>query len=217
MYFCPNCNNVFDITKTSTKGGAKSDISDMEIEAAMQSESSEENILMGGAKNDIYTDIITKLLHNGKISDEEIAEISLDNLVKSSTYKKLKHAEKEVVYNKLQDLVPLEKKKVLKEETVKQQVDKAYFICNNCGYMKPIPDGTLIFSKVSTDIAQSYSSSDFKDMIYSDILPRTRKYICPNTKCESHSNPQKKEASFFRMNNNFKVKYVCQACGTIFS
>ena len=107
--------------------------------------------------------------------------------------------------------------RIFKCEKCKTNIVNPRAICNNCGYMKPIPEGTLIFSKVSTDIAQSYSTSDFKDMVYSDILPRTRKYICPNTKCESHTNPQKKEASFFRMNNTFKVKYVCQTCSTVFN
>ena len=79
--------------------------------------------------------------------------------------------------------------------------------------MKP---GTLIFSKYSNDISQSYTSKDSSIMKYSDILPKTRKYKCPNSECESHHDLSKKEATFFRMNNNVQIKYICNACDTSF-
>ncbi|QKF94076.1 DNA-directed RNA polymerase subunit 9 [Fadolivirus algeromassiliense] len=217
MYFCPNCNNVFDITKTSKQEGGNEEL-EFETSSDMTSSSSDLiNEMKGGAKSDIYDDIIERILHHKKIDQNEITKISIDDLTKSNAYKKLKHHDREYIYNKFQDLLPLDKKKISKDDALKQTIEKAYFICNNCGYLKPIDEGTLIFSKVSSDISQSYSSSDTKDMIYSDIIPRTRKYVCPNSKCESHINFEKREASFFRMNNTFKVKYVCQACGTDFS
>lgn len=214
MYFCPNCNNVFDITRTSNQEGGMDDIES--IDTATSDSSSITINQAGGVKDDVYDDMVKKLLHHEKVEVGDIEKLSLDDFVKSNAYKKLKHHQREYVYNKFQDLIPLDKKKIIKEDALKQTIDKAYFICNNCGYLKPITEGTLIFSKVSSDVAQSYSTSDIKDMVHSDILPRTRKYLCPNNKCESHNNPEKREASFFRMNNTFKVKYLCQACGAVF-
>jgi hypothetical protein len=200
MYFCPNCNNVFDITKGATQNGG-----------------SKTNSLIGGANNEDFEKLISKLLKNEDVSENEIINISIDDLIKNQSYKKLKNKQREYIYNKIQDLLPNEKKNVAKEEIKHSEIqNKAYFICNNCGNRKPIDPGTLIFSKVSSDVAQSYSSSDVLDMKYSDILPRTRKYICPNSKCESHNNPDKREAIFFRMNNAFKIKHICQACNTVF-
>ena len=126
---------------------------------------------------------------------------------------KLKSVEKEYVHNKLNDLLPLNKKKIADG---KQITDNAQFICNNCGYTEKIKAGTLIFSKYSNDISQSYSTDDSSIMEFSDILPRTRKYKCPNSECVSHNDLSKREATFFRMNNNVKIKYICNACHTSF-
>jgi len=184
MYFCNNCNNVFDITKSSTQSGG-----------------------------DIYGNLINKILDNLTIDKKEIEGLSLNELINNSNYKKLKNKHKEYVYNKFQDLIFIRKKQ---ENDGNNKYEKVYFICNNCGFKKPIDEDTLIFSKVSSNISQNYSTTDFKDMINCDILPRTRKYICPNSKCESYIDIKKREASFFRMNNTFQVKYICHACGTIF-
>jgi DNA-directed RNA polymerase subunit M/transcription elongation factor TFIIS len=189
MDFCPNCNNIFDITKSATQ--------------------------TGGA-NDNEEKIIESILNNEPVDIKILDALDMDNLVKSNSYKKLKQKHKEFVFNKLQDLMPVEKKKIVKEYLNKPQGDKAFFICKNCGYLKQIEENTLIFSKVSNDVAESYTTSDFTEMSYSDILPRTRKYICPNPKCISAQDYSKREAVFFRLNNTFKVKYICLACQTTF-
>ena len=211
MYFCPDCNNVFDITKgidstpvTAQTGGNNNFTNENDL------------IMQHGGKDNTYEEIIKNIINGENIDGKKINNLSMDDLTNSIVYKKLKHKQKESVYNKLQDLLPNEQKKLYKEEGISKISEKAYFICNNCGNRKPIEKGTLIFSKVSSDIAQSYSSSDVKDMKYSDILPITRKYICPNKNCDSHTNPQKREAVFFRMNNTFKVKHICLTCDATF-
>lgn len=195
MYFCPNCNNVFDITREEGK--------------TIASETSEDS-KKGGAKID-YNELINKLIENEEI-EETIENLDIDDILKSDAYKKLKSKQKEYVYNRLQDILPLNKKKITYEDV---QGESAYFICKNCGSMKKIDPGTLIYSSVSGDITQSYSVEDNSTMKYSDILPFTRKYKCPNKDCPSYQDASKKEASFFRMNNTYKVKYICHACNTI--
>jgi hypothetical protein len=193
MYFCPNCNNVFDITRNlSQSGGEPSDSQH------------------GGNDN-----IINKLLNNEPLSSDDLESITLDDLAKSSGYKKLKNKQREYVYNKFNDSLPLEKKKSLGTAPDKI-ITKDLFVCNNCGFKKKIEPETLIFNRVSSDVAQSYTASDIKDMGHSDILNRTRKYKCPNSKCESHTDPQKREAVYFRLNNTFKIKYICQTCHVSF-
>lgn len=186
MYFCPNCNNVFNITKISNQSGGKS--------------------------TDDISALVTKLLNNEHIDD---TNISFEDIAQTTAYKKLKPKQKEFVHNKIQDIIGSNKEKLLEEKPV-YNLEKVYFICTNCGYKKPIEKGTLIFSKVSSEISQTYSPIEVDTMKYSDILPRTRKYICPNKNCESHDNLEKREAVFFRMNNTFRVKYICQACSTAF-
>ena len=89
------------------------------------------------------------------------------------------------------------------------------FICSNCGYSKVIDPRTLLFSRTSKNVAESYVANDVVNMAFSDIIFRTRKYICSNDKCESHKDPEKREAIFFRMNNSYKVKYICDTCKTV--
>lgn len=187
MYFCPNCNNVFDITKNPHEGKEQ----------------------QGGAKD--YITIIDKIINKEEITKADVEKFNLENLIKDPTYKKLKVDQKELVYNTIQQLLPAEKKIKEKEEAP----EKAYFICKNCGFLKPVDDGTLIFSRVSNDISQSYTASDSASltaMASSDILPKTRKYVCTNSNCISHTDPSKREACFFRMNNSYKIKYICLAC-----
>lgn len=208
MQFCPNCNNVFDITKSSVQNGGLIDDKLNDIENVN---------LEGGAVMDNYDEIIRKIIDNETISKNNLDKVSLDELTKSIGYKKLKYRQREYIFNKLQDLLPIEKKKIVKEQLQKQQMEKAFYICKNCGYLKQIEEGTLIFSKVSPDIAQSYTTTDLRTMASSDILPITRKYICPNDKCESQHDLTKREASFFRLNNSFRIKYICLACKTAFT
>ncbi len=193
MFFCPNCDNVFDITSITKEqtGGAN-----------------------GGAKLD-YQELINKILLKEEIDQNSISQLSLDELVKQDAYNNLKSTHREYVYNKVMELMKYIEKK-LKDVEIKESPNKMYFICKNCGTTKKIKENTLLFSKVSSDISQSYVASDLSIMKYSDIIPITKKYICPTTHCVSHADLTKREAKFFRLNNSYRLKYLCMACDTIF-
>jgi uncharacterized protein YlaI/transcription elongation factor Elf1 len=189
MFFCPNCDNVFDITNINKEQG-------------------------GGAKLD-YQELVNRILLKETIESDIISQLSLDDLVKHDAYNNLKPTHREYVFNKVMELTKNIEKK-LKDTDVKESQNRMYFICKNCGTTKRIKPNTLLFSKVSNDISQSYVASDLTIMKYSDILPITKKYICPNNNCESHTDLTKREAKFFRLNNSFRLKYLCMACDTIF-
>lgn len=211
MFFCQNCNNSYDITRNIQQkqqtGGNDSNSSDMTSTQELSSSSS---------KQDNYDDIIKKALGN-KLEENDVSNIDFNRFIKSNHYKSLEDPEKEIVYNKIQDILPDEQKKLMESRNnVDESTNAAYFICNNCGHSRKIQSGTLIFSRTSDAISQSYDIGDYKDLIYSDILPRTRNYICHNPKCPSHKDVMKKEAIFFRNNNSFAVKYLCTTCETVF-
>jgi len=201
MFFCPNCDNAFDITRSSIQAGG---------------EMSESTSASYADSTDKYDVLIDKILKNN-VSYDDIKTISLDELLKSGQYKKLSASNKEQIFNKTQDLLPKDKKKIsnLKIDNDEQR-NIAFFVCNNCGYTKKINDGTLILSRTSDNITQFYKTDDYDDMVYSDIIPRTRNYVCPNKQCETHKNIGKREAIFFRMNNSFAIKYMCTFCKTLF-
>lgn len=246
MYFCPNCNNIFDISKRRgvQKGGADAikvdadaddpddiktsqitvdqddmtqDIPVSDVAAMFNTSTSSavelQNPIAGGV--DLYTDLITKILANDKVADEDLQSINVKDLSKSTAYKQLNQSDKEKVYNFVRENTD---KKTNKIDILDVDKDGAFFVCNNCGYSKQIEDGTKIFSKISSnyEYEQDATGTDYRDMIHSNILPRTRKYICPNNVCPSQTDPSKKEAVFFRKSNSYKVIYVCTLCETVF-
>lgn len=202
MFFCPNCRNAYDIARTAidVQSGGKSD------------NTSKEN----SDVNDTFTGIIDKLINNQEVEEKDVVKLDIDKLVKSISYKKLSSKQKELVYNKIQDKLPDDKKVLMSlKPTEANDANVAYFVCKNCIYNKPIKEGTLIYSKTSEDIAQTYDTHDDKNKIHSNILPITRKYICPNKNCISHTNLEKREATIFRLHNSFAIKYICKACETM--
>jgi hypothetical protein len=221
MFFCPNCNNIFDISKTQIQtGGSLLETGSQNLEPEEKKLSTEdekltENTYQDGG--DVHASIIKKIIDNTPLTKKEIDSISMSEILKHSMYKKLKSDVKELVYNKIQDLLPLKEKKISGEMTDKiKDVNISYFVCNNCGYSRKIEEGTLMFSLTDDTITQSYMTEHISDMIHSNILPRTRKYICVNKRCKSHTDPTKREAVFFRIQNSYNIRYICTECKTSF-
>jgi hypothetical protein len=186
---------------------------DLQEEISETTPTTEPTVLKGAA--DMYTELIQNILD--KTPNISITNVNIQDLMKSQAYKKLKVKHKEYVDNKIQDLLPLDKKKITVDAVDKTGEDMiAYLLCKNCGYASKINPGTKIFSRASEDIAQSYDVTDYSDLLNSDILPRTRKYVCPNKQCESHKDGTKREAVFFRLNNTYKIKHICCTCKTVF-
>ena len=183
MFFCPDCDNAFDITRLATQQGGADETA---IPTTFPKKKED--------KGDKYEIIINKILE-GQTNSTDFANLDPQSILHSEAFKKLKSKQREYVYNKIQDAMPKQQKVTrLENESKKVNLDDnlAYFICKNCGLTKKIQPKTLIFTRTSEDIAQSYVSGNYDDMLDSDILPHTRKYICPNKECSSHTNPEKR-------------------------
>ena len=182
MFFCPNCNNAFDITRSieNKQTGGK------DSESSSSTESDDTS----------YNNLIDKIMAK-KATPNDVSKLDLNDFLKSRFYKSLDNGERELVFNKIQELLPNDKKKLMEfKNNVDEQANTAYFICTNCGHARKIENGTLIFSRTSENITQSYDIGDYADLKYSSILPRTRNYTCTNEQCESHKNTQKKKPYF---------------------
>ena len=197
--FCPQCNTIFDITQS---------LSDTTLQE-------------GGVNN--IEKIITMILNNNKISQndiDKISNISISQIIEHQMYKNLDPNEKSTVYNKIQIYLPhfTSKKNIsMGGELLVDKSNKnlAYYRCTYCNFTEPIKPGTLIYSK-SSDREIGQTSFDTTNMKYNPIIPYTRNYICPNEKCISHKNPKKKEAKFFRVGDNYQIIYICMACDESF-
>ena len=125
---------------------------------------------------------------------------SKKELITSKEYKKLSVEEKEIVDKKFQ-------------ENINISFNLAYFICNNCQFVTKLEEGTKVYE---VSINSQYLENDIIENKFFDLtLPRTKDYICPNKKCESHKKLLEKEAIFYRpFKNSYNLKYVCGLCMT---
>ena len=55
-----------------------------------------------------------------------------------------------------------------------------------------IKDGTMIISRESSKNFTNDNNINVKEYLQMNILPRTRQYVCPTDKCDSHKNHEKK-------------------------
>lgn len=115
------------------------------------------------------------------------------------------------VCNNLYDVIDYD----TKDETKKKE-NSSVFNCLTCNTKKHIPNGTVIYEKVSKKYKNSYKKENLHELKKSKILLNTREYTCPNDKCESHKNPEKREASVFRLSESADVIYICNTCNTKF-
>jgi hypothetical protein len=91
----------------------------------------------------------------------------------------------------------------------------AYFICKNCQFITKLNQGTTIY-KVSLNSNNNQYEENIDIRNKDNTLPRTKDYICPNNKCNSHKNLLDKEAVFYRPDkNSYRLEYNCSICNTI--
>lgn len=210
MFFCPNCNNSLDLTKLASQSGKQ------ETDTTSQTSQTSSVQVAGGKSN--YEELINKILSNESFDSVfNPNDFVLDDLLVSSKYTKLTREQKELIYNTIQDLLPLDHKdKKLSESTKQYTTHKIHYICNNCGFTKPVEPKSKIFSRESESMTKTFKTSSIIDMKHSNILPLTRKYTCVNQSCPSHKDGTKREAMRIRLINSFEIRYLCKACDTVF-
>lgn len=205
MFYCPNCNNIYDITKTVPL--AQSDDQSRMVLVGGEETSETPITVSSDTKPDNIIILIDKLIKNEPIKKELYEKLNLNTITKHTAFKKLQSKHKELVINKLAELLPQD----ASEQKASQIASPVYFMCANCKNVEKIKAGTVITRKLYGESAAD-DTSKFKHMVNAHYLPFTRKYVCPNNKCPSITDHSKREAVFFRMANSFKVVYVCKAC-----
>lgn len=205
MFYCPNCNNIYDITKNipnivqNIAGGADMISDTPETVSSIANTSTETNI----------SNVIDFILKNN-VKKEDLRGYTMTDISQSEYYKKLAPKSKNIISGKL---TSLDKSNQNKENTV----SNAYFICRNCGNNEIMKPNTLIVRKNYIDAEISGDISDMetnqrKNMADIKCLPITRNYVCHNKKCQSFTDPSKRKAKFYRIHGSFKIGYICMTC-----
>jgi len=206
MLFCPNCDNILNISKNPPKGnklpvqldlGTPDNVTDSED--ATKSEKPE--------ANDAIEEIINTLANDENVTDSVLSELKIEQITKHKSYQKLDKKKKTQILAKLTPFY----------EKIDDAVG-AYYSCKNCMYSRAIEPGSLIVSRMNGNTSVGYMNLErLENRKYSKILPLTRNYICNNKKCptnETGSNRKPKEAVFFRINGSMQAWYTCTLCGS---
>jgi hypothetical protein len=100
-----------------------------------------------------------------------------------------------------------------------KSVSNFYLSCTNCSTTYFLEPGTVIDS---INFEKSAASNDDDSKIRSNdpTLPRTKDFICPNSKCITNAKSDdinvlvNKEAVFYRSGKEYNIKYICCQCNT---
>ncbi len=186
--FCPDCNSILDISKTSVKKAYNLDMTPSSI-----SETDDDKIKI----------IIEKIIKNDEI--ENIENVKLDQIVNHDAYLKLDKQKRTALLSKIEILLAKQ-----------DDMTGAFYICKTCSYSKKIEPETKIATKIGISSQTNYLNKDkFKNKIYNRALPFTRRYICPNNSCIGNTDKKKHEAVMYRVGDTMKMMYTCCACKTV--
>lgn len=187
MFFCEKCRYLFNITK--------------EIKGKQ----------LGGKINDALNSIFEKFSKNQKINEKDISKITAKDITDDERFEAMNKKDQKKLISQIKEI---NNKFFVEEVPVEGKVGSnvAYFICKFCKNHKSIKPGTLIYSK-SYNTSTSIETEDYTYAIYDQTLVRTKNYICPNKKCESHKNDDVREAVITK-NINDQAVYVCTSCST---
>jgi hypothetical protein len=196
MFFCPNCDNIYSITKNPPVQTVQGQ------QGGKQYSESETPTSISDSETNSDNDIISMILKTGNYNKETNMK-TIDEITKTPAYKKLSSKDKVFVKNKLMEQLSQEDKIKLMETNTAKSTSNAYFICKNCGTYEQIAQGTLVMSKLSTEGNHDFiDNTNYKNMIHVKTLPITRNYICPNDKCVLIKIMKKEKPSFLEWVRN---------------
>jgi hypothetical protein len=189
--FCKGCSNILDISRSSHKSDNSNELTPTDMS------SSDEKIN--------YKKVIDSLIKKGDFDKNKLSKIDFIHLQKQSYYKKKSDGDKKKIKTEINRLLNGSEKSM--------DAMIAYNYCDKCSYEEEIKDKQLIISRANaSDIGKNiYFIKKLKNQFFSDILPFTREYNCPNSKCKSHRGIDH-EAKFFREQGGTSLWYQCMAC-----
>ena len=193
MSICEKCRYLYDITKDVRSANSRT--TDPQIISLFEKYAEDKDILA-----------------------KDIVTINPTSLFNTDFFNQMADDDK----NKLADILSaLDNRYIAAYEDHKKAVAKkaqiaskniAYYICKFCGNYKKIESGTIIYSKnYNTNVTSV--DEDYTYAIFDVTLPRTRNYVCKNTKCKSHTDESLKEA-VIKKNSLYQIIYVCTACNS---
>ena len=143
--------------------------------------------MSGGSGGGDIKKAISVLSEERKIELNEVTGIDLEKVVNTSEYKDLPSDKQEIVYNHIQDLLPVQKKRLAKllenTKSSSKRTYRVYLTCPKGDFTQPIPPKMVIkdrYLKRSSQVVKNNKSSMSKNMVQNRTLPTTRYHECSN-------------------------------------
>ena len=156
-----------------------------------------------------YSKLVEAILDE-EIDAQQLKQINLDSLFSSKDFNDLDEDEQAHIEEQIDKI--LETSTKLKGSASMNR--NAYYVCNVCGFNKPIEPNTTVYTKIIIDKNELIDMKTIKMLIHDPILPRTRAYDCINKKCLSHtSKSDEKEVTIYK-DKISRVVYICNICQT---
>lgn len=217
MQFCPNCNNMLDITKSTPKVLKEPTALNIQTPTtvSMTEETTEiksEHIIDREETKELES-IFDKLLKNERLSDNEIKvieNIGVERIMKKKIYTDLDKKQKTIVMGKINGII----------ENINNSTS-AYYYCKNCSYFKQIPAGTVLLNRINNNLMtkSTVNINKLKNKAHSKVNAFTRNYVCINDNCETNhkdlAKRKPKEAVMYRQPDGMQVYYTCTVCNSV--
>jgi hypothetical protein len=147
-----------------------------------------------------------ELINASKVEEHQLLDIKLEK-VDLETFLTKKNI-KEVERKRIMDFY-------IEKASQKKIIAIYNLVCSTCGTEYLLNPETIIYSINFKKQSSSYNDDDIDLRLYDQTLPRTKDYICPNSKCETNDKKfdnANKEAVFYRAYQTYHMKYACLNC-----
>jgi len=188
--FCRKCGNFNDITqniklfKARQKGGKTS--------------------------AEMINDLLDKFNNGEEIEKEDLKSLSLSDLNSYSAFSELSRKKKTDILSKIKKIDPrlFDKKEIDDEE---ERDNSPYYICYQCYHYEPITSGEVIYSVSLGGTEDQSDKIDNTHLIKDPTFLHTHTYICENKKCETHKNPELRDA-IMTHTPQYNSQFICTVC-----
>ena len=164
----------------------------------------------GGKINNALNNFFKKIKAGEKLTESDISKISYNNLKNDERYERMTKKDQNNIRKKIK-AIDKDFYNDNDDENNNENISHgAFYICKFCSNYKKIKPGEIIYSKnyEQTDDSDNYY---FKNLVHDNTLPRTKNYICGNSKCKTHNDPSLKEAVLTK-NSLGQIIYICCEC-----
>jgi len=205
MQFCPECDNILDISKNKPKNVKTTSLSSTPTTVSMTNENINDNDDINDINDEdkIIEDIITKIIKGDKIIESDLEDLNMNRILKSKKYTSLDKKQKSIIQTSLTTLF----------DKIENLIN-AYYYCSNCSYHRSIKPGMNVLSRMNTNTTNTFINLEKqKNMVYTKTLGYTTNYKCINQDCITNKNKNsEREAVMYRNNGSLQIWYACKKC-----